>query len=103
MHLPRPVIVHRLGDGRVAGYWLVACCVVAGCSGEALRAQTASSGAPFVVPAWSYPAPPPAPPGAPFKTGRRSTPASLPMSDVAAKLSLGDMIAVAAYEGSLQP
>jgi cytochrome c553 len=38
-----------------------------------------------------------------FKTGRRSTPASLPMQDVASKLSLDDMIAVAAYEGSLTP
>lgn len=38
-----------------------------------------------------------------FKTGARSTPASLPMNDVASKLSLDDMIAVAAYEGSLKP
>jgi cytochrome c553 len=38
-----------------------------------------------------------------FKTGARSTPASLPMNDVASKLSLDDMIAVAAYEGSLNP
>lgn len=38
-----------------------------------------------------------------FKTRARSTPASLPMNDVASKLSLDDMIAVAAYEGSLKP
>lgn len=38
-----------------------------------------------------------------FKTGARSTPASLPMNNVASKLSLDDMIAVAAYEGSLKP
>ncbi len=38
-----------------------------------------------------------------FKTGTRSTPVSLPMNTVAAKLSLDDMIAVAAYEGSLKP
>jgi cytochrome c553 len=38
-----------------------------------------------------------------FKTGTRSTAASLPMNDVASKLSLDDMIAVAAYEGSLTP
>jgi cytochrome c553 len=38
-----------------------------------------------------------------FKTGARATPASMPMNDVASKLSLADMIAVAAYEGSLKP
>jgi cytochrome c553 len=38
-----------------------------------------------------------------FKTGARSTAASQPMNDVASKLSLDDMIAVAAYEGSLHP
>jgi cytochrome c553 len=38
-----------------------------------------------------------------FKTGARSTAASQPMNDVASKLSLDDMIAVAAYEGSLNP
>jgi cytochrome c553 len=38
-----------------------------------------------------------------FKTGARATPASMPMNDVASKLSLDDMIAVAAYEGSLKP
>jgi cytochrome c553 len=38
-----------------------------------------------------------------FKTGARSTAASQPMNDVASKLSLEDMIAVAAYEGSLTP
>jgi cytochrome c553 len=38
-----------------------------------------------------------------FKTGARSTAASQPMNEVASKLSLEDMIAVAAYEGSLNP
>jgi cytochrome c553 len=38
-----------------------------------------------------------------FKTGARSTPASVPMRDVAATLSLADMIAAAAYAGSQQP
>jgi cytochrome c553 len=38
-----------------------------------------------------------------FKTGRRSTPTSTPMGLVAAELTLDDMIAAAAYAGSLQP
>jgi cytochrome c553 len=38
-----------------------------------------------------------------FKTGARSTPASQPMQAVAGGLSVADMIAVAAYAGSLTP
>jgi cytochrome c553 len=38
-----------------------------------------------------------------FKTGARSTPASQPMRAVVAALSEADMIAVAAYAGSLSP
>ncbi|MDB4875370.1 MAG: cytochrome c class [Gemmatimonadetes bacterium] len=38
-----------------------------------------------------------------FKTGRRAAPASAPMRDVAATLSLDDMIAAAAYAGSRKP
>jgi cytochrome c553 len=38
-----------------------------------------------------------------FKTGARSTPASQPMQPVVARLTVADMIAVAAYAGSLAP
>lgn len=38
-----------------------------------------------------------------FKTGARSTPASQPMQPVMAGMSVGDMIAVAAYAASLAP
>jgi cytochrome c553 len=38
-----------------------------------------------------------------FKTGARSTPASQPMQAVVARLSVDDMIAVAAYAGSIFP
>jgi cytochrome c553 len=38
-----------------------------------------------------------------FRTGARNTPASAPMHDVAAALSLDDMVAAAAYAGSLRP
>jgi cytochrome c553 len=38
-----------------------------------------------------------------FKTGARSTPAAQPMQAVVAPMSVGDMIAVAAYAGSLVP
>ncbi|HWZ60945.1 MAG TPA: hypothetical protein VNW46_18310 [Gemmatimonadaceae bacterium] len=38
-----------------------------------------------------------------FRTGARSTPASTPMGLVAATLTLNDMIAAAAYAGSLSP
>ncbi|HEX9129771.1 MAG TPA: c-type cytochrome [Gemmatimonadaceae bacterium] len=38
-----------------------------------------------------------------FKSGARSTPASQPMQAVVARLSVGDMIAVAAYAASLGP
>jgi cytochrome c553 len=38
-----------------------------------------------------------------FKTGARSTPASQPMQAVVAQMSTADMIAIAAYAGSLTP
>ena len=38
-----------------------------------------------------------------FKTGTRSTPASQPMQAVVARLSVDEMIAVAAYAASLAP
>jgi len=38
-----------------------------------------------------------------FNAGTRSTPAAAPMRDVASRLTLDDMIAVAAYAGSLRP
>ena len=38
-----------------------------------------------------------------FKTGARSTPASQPMQVVVARLSVEEMIAVAAYAASLRP
>ena len=38
-----------------------------------------------------------------FKTGARSTPASQPMQSVVARLSVEEMIAVAAYAASLRP
>ena len=38
-----------------------------------------------------------------FHTGARATPASAPMQEVAAKLSIDDMVAAAAYAGSRRP
>jgi cytochrome c553 len=38
-----------------------------------------------------------------FHTGARATTASAPMNEVAAKLSIGDMVAAAAYAGSRKP
>ncbi len=38
-----------------------------------------------------------------FRTGARSTPASAPMQEVAARLSIDDMVAAAAYAGSRRP
>ncbi len=38
-----------------------------------------------------------------FRTGARATPAGVPMQAVVAKLQLADMIAIAAYVGTLEP
>jgi cytochrome c553 len=38
-----------------------------------------------------------------FRTGARDTPASAPMREVAATLSIEDMVAAAAYAGSRAP
>ncbi len=38
-----------------------------------------------------------------FRTGARATPAGVPMQAVVGKLRLADMIAIAAYVGTLEP